>query len=88
MDGHSAHISLAVSDFCKDHGIILYCLPAHCSHILQPLDIAVFGPIKVEWNNQLNYFRVNYKVAMTKSHFFQVFDKTWKKGAKPENAIS
>ena len=88
MDGHSAHINLAVSDFCKDHGIILYCLPAHSSHILQPLDIVVFGPIKAEWNNQLNHFRVNYKVAMTKSHFFQVFDKTWKKGAKPENAIS
>ena len=46
MDGHTSHVNLAVAEFCRDHQIILYRLPAHASHILQPLDYAVFGPVK------------------------------------------
>ena len=88
MDGHSSHINLAVSDFCRDHGIILYCFPAHSSHILQPLDISVFGPTKKEWNRQIDHFKRKYNVAMTKGHFFQVFDSAWKIATKPENAKS
>ena len=37
MDGHSTHINLAVCDFCRDHGIILYLCPLtavmYCSHL-------------------------------------------------------
>ena len=79
MDGHSSHINLAVSSFCREKGIILYCFPPHASHILQPLDVSVYGPLKKLWNDALTDFSREYRgLAMSKTHFFKVFDRAWK----------
>ena len=39
FDKHSTHIDLEISKFCREKGILLYCLPTHSSHITQPLDV-------------------------------------------------
>lgn len=88
MDGHSSHMNLSVAEFCADHNIILYCLPPHSSHLLQPLDVSVFGPLKKSWNDSIEDFQVKFKTSMTKAHFFPVFDKAWKIATRKENAIS
>ena len=46
MDGHGSHITGNIIAYCIDNSIDLLILPPHCSHILQPLDIGVFGPLK------------------------------------------
>lgn len=46
LDNHSSHIAYPVVDFCKKQGIILFTLPPHTSHVLQPLDRGLFGPMK------------------------------------------
>ena len=46
MDGHSSHITANVIAFCMQKAIDLMILPPHCSHILQPLDVGVFAPLK------------------------------------------
>jgi hypothetical protein len=46
MDGHSSHITADVIAFCMQNAIDLLILPPHCSHILQPLDVGVFAPLK------------------------------------------
>jgi len=46
MDGHSSHITANVIAFCMQNAIDLTILPPHCSHILQPLDVGVFAPLK------------------------------------------
>ena len=46
LDGHTSHINLATAVFCRENNIILYCLPLHASHLMQPLDVAVYGPLK------------------------------------------
>jgi len=38
-DGHISHVSLSLILWAKQRNIILFVLPPHCSHILQPLDI-------------------------------------------------
>lgn len=45
-DGHSSHITGNMIRLCIDYNIDLLILPPHCSHILQPLDVGVFGPMK------------------------------------------
>ena len=37
LDGHGSHHSTEFEIFCQDHNIITLCMPAHSSHILQPL---------------------------------------------------
>ena len=46
IDGHGSHISLRLIDLAKESNVILFCLPPHTTHLLQPLDVAVFSPLK------------------------------------------
>ena len=46
MDGYSSHITANVIAFYMRNAIDLLILPPHCSHILQPLDVGVFAPLK------------------------------------------
>jgi hypothetical protein len=46
MDGHSSHITANVIAHCMEHAIDLLILPPHTSHVLQPLDVSVFSPLK------------------------------------------
>lgn len=45
LDGHSSHITREAIRFCEKNKIILLCLPSHSTHILQPLDVGIFGPL-------------------------------------------
>ena len=51
LDGHASHISAAVIDYCIQHDIVLLCLPAHTTDLLQPLDIGIFAPLAVHYKN-------------------------------------
>ena len=45
VDGHTSHITTQAIQFCIDQKIILLCLPAHLTHIIQPLDVGIFAPL-------------------------------------------
>ena len=44
MDGHVSHITYEFLRYCLDHNIYPLVIPSHTSHILQPLDVGLFGP--------------------------------------------
>ena len=46
LDGHGSHESTEFMWECFQNNIHLLFLPPHTSHVLQPLDLAVFGPLK------------------------------------------
>jgi hypothetical protein len=46
LDGHSTHISVGLLEWAKSMNIVIFILPAHTSHLLQPLDVACFGPVQ------------------------------------------
>jgi len=46
LDGHGSHLTARFIAFCLDKNIDLVCLPPHTSHLLQPLDVGVFSPVK------------------------------------------
>jgi len=45
-DGHDSHVSADFVSFYIHHRINLLLLPPYSSHILQPLDVGVFSPLK------------------------------------------
>ena len=53
-DEHDNHISAQFVYYCIDHKIILFLLPPYASHILQPLDVGVFGSLKTAMATQLS----------------------------------
>ena len=46
VDGHDSHVTIEFIRFCVESSIRLYCLPPHTTHLLQPLDVGLFGPLQ------------------------------------------
>jgi hypothetical protein len=53
LDGHESHNSIRFQDICKDNNIITLCMPAHASHLLQPLDVGCFSPLKRAYKKEI-----------------------------------
>ncbi|XP_046560289.1 MFS-type transporter clz9-like [Haliotis rubra] len=50
-DGHKSHVSIGLIQWAKEHNIVLFVLPPHTSHLLQPLDIGCYGPVEAGWTS-------------------------------------
>jgi DDE superfamily endonuclease len=78
LDGHESHISAQFQHYCKDHEIIALCMPAHSSHLLQPLDVGCFSPMKTSYGFQIEKLmrlRINH---ITKLEFLPAFGAAFK----------
>ncbi len=73
MDGHESHHSTEFELFCKDHNIITLCMPPHSSHILQPLDIGCFGPLKKAYGREIEGLMKARITHITKTDFLPAF---------------
>jgi hypothetical protein len=56
MDGHSSHITGDMIALCMENDIGLLILPPHCSHLLQPLDVGVYGPLKRFHTQEVDHY--------------------------------
>ena len=72
-DGHGSHITGKFIRYCMDNNIKLLILPPHSSHLTQPLDISVFGPLKKYLSNQV-YRIVGANLAkLTKTEWLRCY---------------
>jgi 4-hydroxybenzoate polyprenyltransferase len=55
LDGHGSHETLEFMWECFSNNIYLLFLPPHSSHVLQPLDLSVFSPLKNAYRKQLGF---------------------------------
>jgi hypothetical protein len=46
LDGHGSHLTPQFDRICAENDIIPLCMPAHFSHLLQPLDVGCFAVLK------------------------------------------
>jgi hypothetical protein len=46
LDGHGSHLTPQFDRICAENDIIPLCMPAHASHLLQPLDVGCFAVVK------------------------------------------
>jgi hypothetical protein len=85
IDGHKSHNSAEFQQYCKDRRIISLCMPAHSSHLLQPLDVACFGPLKKAYGDEVNKLIRNRINHITKQEFLPCFKAAHKKAVTPSN---
>ena len=78
-DGHGSHITYVTMAAARDNNIIVVCLPAHTSHAMQPLDVAVFKSVKVTWKQILKafYHNTSNNKKVDKSKFASLLSKLW-----------
>jgi hypothetical protein len=78
-DGHSTHIDEEIILRALEENIIILKLPPHTSHLLQPLDLAVFKVFKTKWNEKLiAWQREHIGRKLPKSLFSKMLGETWK----------
>ena len=46
QDGHTSHVSIQLIELARANNVHILCLPAHTTHLLQPLDVGVFKSFK------------------------------------------
>ena len=89
LDNHNTHCSLEALQLCEEHGVDMVTLPPHCSHKLQPLDVAVFGPLKACLREEhQKWMRRHPGRRVTLSEVSLLFGKSYLKSSTPVNAIS
>ncbi|EDN03567.1 predicted protein [Histoplasma mississippiense (nom. inval.)] len=74
-------------NYADQNRILLAVLPPHSTHRLQPLDLAIFGPLAKAYSNELNE---NIRTGLglirtTKRDFWQLFKKAWEIAVIPSN---
>ncbi|USP75261.1 uncharacterized protein yc1106_02535 [Curvularia clavata] len=69
LDGFGTHETLEILEYCFANSIILCRLPSHTSHKLQPCDVAVFGPLKTAYREQVERLERGGVNAIGKEHF-------------------
>jgi hypothetical protein len=56
-DNLAAHMSPYVTELCAANNVRFCFLPENSMHLLQPLDVAVFGPMKRYWREILREWK-------------------------------
>jgi hypothetical protein len=81
LDGHESHLNQDFKDYCLEQRILTLCMPPHSSHILQPLDVVCFSPLKRQYSQRVRdlarrrVFQINKEgfLPAFKNAFFDVF---------------
>jgi len=88
-DGHQSHTNLGIIDWAKSQNIILFILPAHTSHVLQPLDVGCFGPFERIYNSECHKFmRDNCGQGITRYNTCSLGCSAYLKALTPGNLQS
>lgn len=89
MDSHASHITPQVLAYAKSHQIILFTMPAHNSHFLQPLDVGVFKSLKPVWRAEYqDYNMKNPGEVPTRLDFDSFLTPVYEKCFTPSNIRS
>lgn len=87
-DGHRSHISPYLVDWAKDNNIILFVLPPHTSHILQPLDVGCFGAFSKIYSDECQKHQRNTGSVVGRYNVCSIACKAYTKGLSPANLQS
>ena len=85
IDGHESHCSIDFQDLCKEKNIILLCMPPHSSHLLQPLDVACFSPLKRKYGDAVLGLARNRTHYISKETFLPAFKAAFEQSITKEN---
>lgn len=89
LDNHISHISLQAICMAKESGVIMTTFPPHTTSKLQPLDVAVYGPLKKYFNVACNEWQLqNAGKTITLYDVGALAGKAIPRATTPENIAS
>ena len=88
MDNHTSHISSDIITQARLHGVDIVTIPPHSSHVLQPLDLTIYGPLKQAWARQIGYHHdANPGHRITDRQIGGIFARAWRSVMDNQDSI-
>ncbi|GFN86849.1 Jerky protein [Plakobranchus ocellatus] len=70
FDGHVCHLNIVTIQEAIKNQVIILKLPSNSIHVLQPLDVGVYGPVMAAWEGTVIIFaRQNLGTPLNKECF-------------------
>jgi DDE superfamily endonuclease/helix-turn-helix, Psq domain len=89
MDGHASHTrNLEVIELARQNNVSLLCLPSHCTHRLQPLDVSFFKSLNSNYDEEVRVFLRDRQRRVLESDIPLLFSGAYEKSACLKNAAS
>ncbi|KAM6508499.1 hypothetical protein FALCPG4_19005 [Fusarium falciforme] len=88
FDGFTGHGVFAVREYCAKFCIITAPLPPHSTHVLQPMDVGVFQPLKNAHQKHLAKWLRKGNISFSRTDFIRGFQQVFEEGFTAHNIIS
>ena len=87
-EGHDSHVSVEFVSFCIQNRIDLILLRPHSLHLLQPLDVGVFAPLKHAISTQVSRFVCSRVSRIQKVEWVKRFIVAREQGITEQNILA
>ena len=86
LDGHSSHFCPDTVHLAAEHDIIILVLPPNATHLLQPLDKGIFGPLKAYWKQECHkYMSEHPGEVVSRYSFSRILSQAWERCMRLSN---
>jgi len=85
MDNYSSYKTKEFQTLCEENNIYTLCMPPHSSHLLQPLDVGCFAPLKKAYKAQINELISCYVNHVSKLEFLPAFKAAYQQSITSSN---
>lgn len=85
VDGHESHVQWRFVQYCLEHDILLVCMPAHTSNLMQPLDRGLFSPLAHWYTQQVSDCNLRGRSLISKEYFLELLAAAWAEAFHPRN---
>ena len=75
LDGHSSHATPEFDQYCTENKIITLCMPPHTSHLLQPLDVSCYSPLKRAYGREVEELARHGVYHVDKTDFLTAYTR-------------
>jgi hypothetical protein len=87
-DGFESHNDFEFIQYCWDERIIPFHLPPHTTHLLQPLDVVCFQPLKHYHSETIDQAVRSGDTQFIRAEFLAAFDRIRAQTFKPDTIRS
>lgn len=90
LDGHVSHTqNIEVIDLARQNGVVILCFPPHCTHRLQPLDVAFVRPLSTYYDHAAtNWLRCHPGRVLTMFQISEIFGQAYLQAATMTRALN
>ena len=75
VDGHNSHYTHGFLEYACMHQILVVCYPVHTTHVLQGLDVVIFGVLKHFWTIERNWHERETGGKVDKTNFLGIYGR-------------